>query len=156
MIDEDVIFAGDPITDRDFGTYDPTGNAGVRGSFVWDSPDFGTFGYAFEFDNCLIVINLRTPSSDPWIPSWQSGGQTIVTGTDRYTVMSAGGGKKWQRFNRTTYVNDSTGKFNGKKATDFDTNELILKDTTLNDGSDVGATIDIGALEAIILMRVDV
>lgn len=165
MIDEEIIFAGDPITGRDFGTYNAAGNGGVKGSWVWDAQDFGDRGFWKEFDNCLIVINLRKPDNDPWIPSWQSGGQSIVIAKDRATLPTAGGGKKWQRFNRVTYVNDSTGRFNGKKATDFDTNEKILKDTVHNDstlgpqgggGYLSGNTIDIGPLEAIILMRVDV
>lgn len=158
MIDEQVVSAGYPITDRDFGTYDPTGNGGVGGTFSWDSADFGTFGYIKEFDNCCIVINLRQPDNTgvPWIPSWVSGGQSITVGTDRATLPSAGTGKKWQRLNRTTYINqDEASKFLGLGPVDFDSTANIVNDTELNDGSDCGATIDVGALEAILLLRVN-
>lgn len=155
MIDEMVIYPGDRITAADFGTY-TVGAAASEGSFAWNAADFGTHGYYFEFTNCLIVINLRDPGSlDAWVPSWQPAGQA-TTGDDICTLPSAGSGKKWQRFNPLTYEHPLTSgqRFAGKKPTDFDTS-YILRDTTLNDGTDAGATITVGPLEAIILMRVD-
>lgn len=156
MIDEQIISAGNPIGTRNYGTYDPLANGGT-GSFSYRTPDFGTFGYFFEYENCAIVINLRPPSSlGIWVPSWQSGGQSINTSLDRFFLPSAGTGKKWQRFNRNTYINtDSSSKFFNKSPTDYDTDEKIMSDTTWNDGSDV-TFIDAGALEAAVIMRVDV
>lgn len=164
MIDEMLIFAGNPISTRNYGTYDPEGDSG-NGSFLFRIADFGPFGYVFEYGNCLIIINIRKPDSDPWIPHWQAGGQSINISKDRWTVdISPGSGNKWQRFDRVTYTNNSTGKFDGKKATDYDTNEKILKDDVWNDptlgpqpggGYLVGDDIDVGPLETIVLMRVD-
>ena len=51
---------------------------------------------------------------------------------------------------------DVSSKFFNKGPTDFDTNERIRRDTALNDGSDLGSTYDCGALEAAVIMRVDV
>ena len=160
-IDEVLIAAGNPTSTRNFGTYDPEGNGGTEGTFVWDTADFGTFGYVKWFDNCCILINLRDPgATDPWVPSWEpvgiptgSSGQTI-TSNDTWTVTGVPAGKKLVRFDPTTYTNNEGGKFNGKKPTDFDTQE-IMRDTNLNDGTDVGSTVDCGPFECMVLMIED-
>ncbi len=160
-IDEVVIAAGNPVTTRNFGVYDPEGNSGVEGTFVWDTADFGTFGYVKWFDNCCIVINLRDPgATDPWVPSWEpvgiptgSSGQTI-TSNDTWTVTGIPAGKKLTHFDPTTYTNSEGGKFDGKKATDFDS-QAIMRDTDLNTGSDVGSTVDCGPFECMVLMIED-
>jgi hypothetical protein len=160
MIDEELIEAGDPITPRNFWeNYDSTGNTGY-GTYDWKTPDFGTHGYFFEFENCLIQINLRVPTdiNIAWIPSHMVGGQPIDVGLDRGTLPSAGAGFKWQAFNRATYVNTSTNSsstYYQKSPPDYDA-YYILSDADLNDGSDRGATYDCGACEAVIHMRVPV
>jgi hypothetical protein len=156
MIDEELIEAGDPITPRNlWENYDPLGDLG-RGSWDWKTPDFGTHGYLFEFENCLIQINVRTPD-DPniaWIPSWMEGGQPIDPDLDRAILPPAGDGFKWQAFNRATYVNnDSSSQFFGKTPSDYDAT-YILSDANLNNGADRNGYFDTGALEAVVHMRV--
>jgi hypothetical protein len=160
MIDEELIEAGDPITPRNFWeNYDPLGDAG-RGTWDWKTPDFGTGGYFFQFENCMIQINLKTPNNTTiaWIPSWQPGGQTIDVVNDRGYLPYAGDGWKWQAFDRANYVNTSTDvthTYYQKTPSDYDAT-YILKDVVLNDGSDRGAYFDTGALECAVHMRVPV
>jgi len=160
MIDEEVISAGNPISARNFGTYDPIDPTPTSpGVFTWRTADFGTFGYFFTFDKLGIIINLRpmTTPSNAWIPSYLPGGQPIDIALDRFTMPAAPAGKKYQMLNRGTYVNpDASSKFFNKGPTDFDTNERILSGPVLNDGTDVGATYDCGAFESAVLILVDV
>jgi hypothetical protein len=161
MIDEMRINAGTPITARDFWeNYDPDGDSG-KGTFDWKTPDFGTHGYLFEFTNCIIQINLRPPTdlNDLWKPSWLPDGNTIVTATDRATLPDLSSqGLKLQAFNGQAYVNDaSRSPHFGKLRTFYETYPgAILKNDTLNDGSDRGATFDTGPLEAVIHMKVPI
>jgi len=158
-----VIEAGNPVTTRGFGTYDPEGNGGVEGTLAQMTPDFGTWGYVKWFENCVIVINLADPGNITWVPSWL-GGQSIDVGRDVWTVTGVPSGKKLQHFDRSTYVNPTTGKkFSGKRATDFDF-AAIMYDNTLNDatrgpqtggGYDNGDTIACAPLECMVLMIAD-
>ncbi len=156
MIDEEIINFGDPIGKRDFWiNWDPLGDNG-RGTYDWRTPDFGTHGYFFEFENCLIQINLRPPTntSIAWVPNWLPGGQEIDPDLDRGILPSAGDGFKWQAFSRYGYVNDQVGsQYFGKSPTDYDST-YIMKDDTLNNGYDRNAHFDTGALEAVVHMRV--
>ena len=160
MIDEQIISAGNPITTRNFGTYDPIDPTPTSpGVFTWRAPDFGTHGYFFKFGNIGIIINLRkmTTPANAWIPSYLPSGQPIDVSKDRFTMPAAPSGKKYQMLNRATYVNpDTSSKFFNLGPTDFDTNERILRGAALNDGTDVGATYDCSALECAVFILVDV
>ena len=161
MIDEMRIDAGLPITPRDFWeNYDPDGNLG-RGTFNWKTPDFGTHGYLFEFTNCVIQINLRAPDdlTDLWKPSWLAGGQVIDVARDRATLPDfTSQGLKLQAFNGSTYVNgNSRSQHYNKPRSFYETFPgAILKNDSLNNGADRGATFDTGYLEAVIHMKVPI
>ncbi len=168
FVDEDIIAAGNPTSTRNFGPYDPLGNGG-KGTLAYRTPDFGTDGHIFKFDNCWIIINLRDPgATDPWIPHWEptgkpSGSGQTITSNDKWTVAGVPVGKKLQHFDRTTYVNNVSTKFMGKKMTDFDA-AFIMKDDVWNDptkgpqaggGYDNGDNFDCGPFECAVLMLVD-
>ena len=151
LIDEQIISAGAPTSTRNYGTYDP-GAIGTPGTFTWRTPNFGTHGYFFEYENCLIAINLRTPDVNTWVPHWLTGGQPTNNSLDLATLPSAGEGNQWEAFNPATYTNqDVNSKFFGKSVADF-ADAYILGDDSINNGA-ITTSVLIGPLEARIFIR---
>lgn len=165
MLDEMLIDAGNPVSPRDVWTgYDPTGDNN-KGTITWRTPDFGTRGYIFRFENCILIGNLRKPDSvGPWVPSYLDGvtlpdGLTLTgqptDSRDIATLPNPGTGNVYRRFNRATYVNTNPDSpFFGQTPSDFDAT-YILSDPDFNDGSLVGGegtTVVCGPLEWYFLM----
>lgn len=155
LIAEMVLQAGTPITARDFGTYDEATNGGT-GSFSWDAPDFGTFGFWKRFGSLLGVINFRAPTNPGiWIPNHLPGGQSIDPALDVCTLPAPTPGFKWQFIDNDIYINnDPSSRFYQMGPSDFDLNEKIIRDDILNNGADCGLTVNCGAVEAMFLLEV--
>lgn len=130
-IDEMLFDLGNPVGPRTMGTLNESDM-----TLDMRDPDFtnGTFGKFFWaiFEKGMVLINGATPSTGVF-PS--------ADAAVACTLPSPGAGFKWQRLNVLNYVNPRTGR------------AMRNQSPTINTGADVGSTISLKPLHAIMLRK---
>lgn len=141
---------------------------GVPEPVVYRTPDWGNWGFLTAYPGMLVGLNLGIPKADnrdPWYPhyhpNWSSSLDPVNDVVPLATLNSfLNGGEAWYKFNGSTYVNPV-----GGAATDVpaltgpaqapwtDTDAVVCKDFSYNDGAKIVADLPCGPLESFALFR---
>jgi hypothetical protein len=135
-LDETLIDLGNPLSARSMGTFtDPNDPSTFTIRAANFSSGVARFFWA-EIEKAIVVVRGDSPTT---------GAYPSADAAVSCTLPSAGAGKKWQRFNSTTYVNARTGR------------RTRAQDMALNSGLDVvGNAISLKPWHAQIVLRVPV